>query len=597
MKSLSINISLYKNIFLFIILIFFIVYKLEAKNGAFQNIQILKEDKTSFTIKEILNNDSQFVKYIPSSLTRIKKSYWIKFSYKKPDKQKSCYLKFPFILYQQLDLYFINDETLYHYKSGLNLGFSQRNVHSPNIYLKLPNNENLTTCYVHVVGYYNYSFFIDETETDSMFQQEFKNTSTVYFFIGISCLSIVIGLIFFIVLKEKLYLYYALFSLMLTFSRLNFSGFIYNYIGDIYIANSLKSIFNLYSLSYVGINIALLLYFHEYLKFETRSKLYYKIIYSIIILRIVFLILVLFTENNYLIDTFNSYFIDLFIQLFIFGIIIKTYKKYFLPTLMAFMSLLIFLSGNLIFIVNDLEFFEGIDYSLFLDLAGIEVVIFAISIAYRNLYLKRKHDSAVALVIQNMKESEILKDNINKELEIKVIERTVQINEMNQLLKLHNIQLKTEVNQATEALIFQKEVDFTEFKIRFPDDSACLSYLSKLKWEKIEIIKCKKCGNDKFATTENFSIRCKKCRYVESVINGTLFHGLKFSILKAFYITYFATTSKQNSTTVEALSNELDLRPATLWTFKQKVLALMEGNKSKKKHKDGWTHLMEYSIK
>jgi two-component system, sensor histidine kinase LadS len=95
---------------------------------------------------------------------------------------------------------------------------------------------------------------------------------------------------------------------------------------------------------------------------------------------------------------------------------------------------------------------------------------------------------------------------------------------------------------------------------------------------------------------ENHSRRYRSCNHIESPTAGTLFHKLKFSLQKAFYITY-STTLFTDDKTIEALANEIELRAATYWNFKQKIVKLMEENKSTRKHKDGWTHLIEYSMK
>lgn len=67
-------------------------------------------------------------------------------------------------------------------------------------------------------------------------------------------------------------------------------------------------------------------------------------------------------------------------------------------------------------------------------------------------------------------------------------------------------------------------------------------------------------------------------------------------IQKAFYITYLTSIDKKDANNITEISKNINLRPATAWTFKQKVMALREANKTKKKHKDGWTHLIEYSL-
>lgn len=123
-----------------------------------------------------------------------------------------------------------------------------------------------------------------------------------------------------------------------------------------------------------------------------------------------------------------------------------------------------------------------------------------------------------------------------------------------------------------------------EFQQRFPDEESCMEYLSKLKWG--EGYKCIKCGNTKYCRGEReYDRQCTRCRNIESPTSGTLFHKIKFSIQKAFYIVYYVSTSKKGISTTE-LSRKLGLRQKTCWLFKQKVMvgmrssgnSLMEGN-------------------
>lgn len=82
--------------------------------------------------------------------------------------------------------------------------------------------------------------------------------------------------------------------------------------------------------------------------------------------------------------------------------------------------------------------------------------------------------------------------------------------------------------------LFQSLTIF-DFQAKFPDDQVCLSYLAKFKWGKGYI--CPECGNAKFCGGDReFSRQYAKCHYISSPINETLFHKVKFSLLKAFYI-------------------------------------------------------------
>lgn len=114
-----------------------------------------------------------------------------------------------------------------------------------------------------------------------------------------------------------------------------------------------------------------------------------------------------------------------------------------------------------------------------------------------------------------------------------------------------------------------------DFQAKFPDDRSCLSYLSELKWK--NGYSCPKCGNTNYCRGgKEFSRQCTKCHYVESPTSGTLFHKVKFPLLKAFYIVYYVSTNRKGISSTE-LSRKLRLRQKTCWMFKQKV---MNGMKS-----------------
>src|SRR5690606_12938883 len=161
-----------------------------------------------------------------------------------------------------------------------------------------------------------------------------------------------------------------------------------------------------------------------------------------------------------------------------------------------------------------------------------------------------------------------LKDKVNRELEEKVKERTIELNEKNQLLEDSNeklVQQAKEINQINSMLdldnwklknnvkeglvdrFINKKLDFEEFKKIFPDKLACYRYLERIKWEKG--FKCRKCENDKFFDgLKKFSRRCTRCGYNESITAYTIFHGIKFPIEKAFYITYLVISGSTSET-------------------------------------------------
>ncbi len=125
-----------------------------------------------------------------------------------------------------------------------------------------------------------------------------------------------------------------------------------------------------------------------------------------------------------------------------------------------------------------------------------------------------------------------------------------------------------------------KSLSIFEFQERFPDDKSCMSYLSELKWG--NGFQCPQCGNEKYCDGNKGHIRqCTKCNRLVSPTSGTLFHKVKFPLLKAFYIVYYMSTNKKGISSTE-LSRKLELRQKTCWLFKQKVMQAMKSSGNNK---------------
>lgn len=119
-----------------------------------------------------------------------------------------------------------------------------------------------------------------------------------------------------------------------------------------------------------------------------------------------------------------------------------------------------------------------------------------------------------------------------------------------------------------------------DFQQQFADDKSCMTYLSNVKWSSGFI--CPQCSNPKYCNGHKEHIRqCTKCNYLASPTSGTLFHKVKFPLLKAFYIVYYISTNKKGISSTE-LSRKLGLRQKTCWLFKQKVMQAMKSRGNNK---------------
>jgi hypothetical protein len=117
--------------------------------------------------------------------------------------------------------------------------------------------------------------------------------------------------------------------------------------------------------------------------------------------------------------------------------------------------------------------------------------------------------------------------------------------------------------------IFNESLSQEELNEMFQSDEKCLEFLSKLKWAQGFV--CKKCGNTNFCSgKEPHSRRCTRCKLKETATNGTIFHGVKFPISKAFYIAYNVCKGNEDISTYE-FARRLSLRQMTCWNFKTKI--------------------------
>lgn len=259
---------------------------------------------------------------------------------------------------------------------------------------------------------------------------------------------------------------------------------------------------------------------------------------------------------------------------------------------------------------NVIPFTIASHYSLHFSFV-FEMLFLTVALGDRIRILKDNRDRALQRIISQQRTNIDLKDKVNRELEEKVRERTIEIdlknaqleesnqklikqsneiNQINSILDLDNWKLKNKVKEVLEERMHETQMDYVEFSTLYPDDLTCYRFLESLK--EARGFECQKCGNAKYsAGAQKFSRRCTRCGYNESITANTLFHGVKFPITKAFYLTYLTVTGK-NGLTLESLSEKLELRLNTVWAFKQKALARLTDFNRKKVSVNSWEEIV-----
>jgi hypothetical protein len=243
---------------------------------------------------------------------------------------------------------------------------------------------------------------------------------------------------------------------------------------------------------------------------------------------------------------------------------------------------------------NVLKFTTLSHYSLHFSFV-LEMLFLTMALGDRVRILKDNRDRAARKIISQHEANMSLKDKVNRELEDKVKERTVELDKKNHLLEntnklltqqaleigqinsmldLDNWKLKNRIKEVLEERLHEKTMDYEEFMTLYPDSLACYRFIENLKWQ--GGFHCLKCGNEKFFNgAQKFSRRCTRCGYNESITAFTIFHSLKFPIEKAFYIAYLTVTGKKENT-LEGLAARLDVALNTVWAFRGKVHVRIE---------------------
>lgn len=249
-----------------------------------------------------------------------------------------------------------------------------------------------------------------------------------------------------------------------------------------------------------------------------------------------------------------------------------------------------------------------------------EMLFISFAIGDKVRLLKKQKDLAQVRIIAQLRQNEELKDNLNRQLEQQVQERTRQlvekselieeqneelkaanamlqqqaeeISRMNILLEKDNITLHQDIEKVTFERVMSTDVDFDEFSKIYPDRETCFKFLADLKWGKTYA--CRKCSNSHYSSGHlPYGRRCSKCGYEESAIAYTLLQNTRIPINKAFYMIFLMYSTKGKISS-HKLSEILSIRQSTCWAYTSRIKKAMSA--MKKEHLNGgdkgWSKLV-----
>jgi hypothetical protein len=589
----------------------------------FNEIEVLKDATGKLALENLRqkNVDKRFrpsLSSTPQTLD-LNTNYWFKIKIRgNADAKKHYILEFFDQTIDHITAYIPMGNNSYEVKElGDNFKFSARELRHKNFEIPISNRGNqVSTYYVKIRSSQISDAIIVLRSVDWFISYALDE----YFFFGIFYGMIFVfslyNLIMYSAMRQKQYLFYVLYILSVGLFEMSTDGIAYQYLWPNLPAwNQIA-----YAFALCATSVFALLFTRQLLHVKTKAPKLNKLIIWLIRLRLAFFLYFLLFNQN----LFNYKFIE-FIPLslaFFTGIYI--YKRgYQAARFFVLGYSFLFLGFTLKFLImlgyGALNFGAISFYSLSFSFI-VEMIFFSFAIADQLSILKLKRERAHKRMIQQLAEASKLKDSLNKELESKVKERTKEvfhksliieakhsellkandllkqqaeeISRMNELLEHDNQELQTSVEKVTRDRVMSADVDYEEFSRIYPDKESCNLFLADLKWK--HGYTCRKCKNTQYYPGHvQYSRRCAKCSYEESVTSYSIFHNTRIPINKAFYMVFLIYTTKGKISS-HKLAEILNMRQSTCWTYGARIKAVMEERKTtlKKKNVNGWSELV-----
>jgi signal transduction histidine kinase len=328
------------------------------------------------------------------------------------------------------DVYVLKGDTLIeHFIGGDIFPFNHRKIKHKNYLNLFKTKPNCSyTIFIRVQSKQSVVAFGTLRTYADMIYYSNKEYTLLAIFYGFLLLMSLYCLIVFVVTFQKTYLFFVLNVFSVALYSLSNDGLGFQYIWPDWV------VWNEYvqSFSVAMFTITSLLYSSAFLKISELSKTYYAIIRILLVLRILsFLLGYLFYERLLYLYQF-----DILILMFIFFIGVYNYSKNYLPArffILAYAVLFIGFTTNILMVLGYISNTLFAVYALnFGTIFQLFIISFALADQVRIVISENR--VAQLNLIRQLKENDLLKDQVTKELEDKVRERTRELEFKNQQL-------------------------------------------------------------------------------------------------------------------------------------------------------------------
>jgi hypothetical protein len=518
-------------------------------------------------------------------------TYWIKLSVETfPDSQKDWYMEFYDQSIDHIEAFLPTKSGKYTQTiMGDGLPFENRLFAHKNFHVKINNEEEgITNYYFKVNSSQKADIRIAVRSVNRFVHYALSEYFLYGLFYGMILIISLYNLLVFLAVREMKFLYYIFYLLSVGLFAMSVDGIGFQYLWPNYpyVNGWVNGVFS-FSIVFWAV-----LFTFRFLNTKRKAPVFHKLLMLSLLMKLWLFLAGIFIDEQY----FDLSYVDTVPFLLIFGTGIYMLVKGNKAARFFVLAYGVLFLGAVIKVLVSTAWIEHSTmgyYSLHLAFL-IEMVLLSFALGDRIKIMKDVRDKALKRSLEQYKFNISLKEKVNQELESKVKERTyeleeknrilVQYNErliekdkeikrINSLLDRDNWKLRSAVKDSLRARLVNTNLTFSEFKAIFPDKSACSRYLESIKWE--NQFTCRQCGRNKCSEGPKiFSRRCTKCGYIESVTAGTIFHGIRFPLEKAFYIAY-SCVSEGKPYTLEEIGELLQLNKNTVWAFRKKVNELI----------------------
>lgn len=555
----------------------------------FQVVEDVTGELELVDIVQLKGRDDKEVKHVRD----LNAAYWVIIQYKDDSKHNNWVLEGLDHHIDEFSVYSSDKEI----QTGASRSFSKREYKLKNLIFDLPRNDSKERkLYIRIKASSAVGFEFKLRNSRVLVEYSSIEYYLLGIYYGVLIIMACYNLLLYFSIREKVYLLYILYVVSCVFVSLEEDGIgfqliwpelpQFNFILTKFLAPVLFMVsFISYSVSFLGLR-------------KSYNKLYRGVVLIAVLFVGLHLLLGVFYQNYAFI---NDFYVLPFLLLFICALKVykdgNAYSRYFLlGNSFVFISIIIgFLRSHYLIPANVLTV-----YSFNIGVL-IEVVVLSFALGDKINSYKKEKEASQKQIIEQLNLNSKLQLKVNKELEAKVKQRTQRLQEkteealevnkelvvlkdqllkMNEHLDLDNWRLSKKVKQERKARLFDKGMSFDEFNAIFVDELSCLRYLEEIKWQKE--YSCRNCNNVNYSKKSGqLTRKCSQCGTEESVISGTLYHGLRFPLRKAFYLTYLEV-SDTGKYGLEHLSEILGIHRNTCSRFNNKIRERVEEYKSSK---------------